>query len=358
MVKNRLYLAALVAAAVLACGLSAARAESLPDPDGKPADMSKPVQVFIILGQSNTLEMGHVHGDKDGSLENAVKNKGLYPYLVDDAGNWTTRQDVRNVSAMQKRGNMNVYRNEWLTVNKHGKIGMEIGIGNELGAAIEAPVMVLKSSIGNRSLGWDLLPPGSERFEFEEGGKTYVYPGYKDKVRHGRWEKGNVPEPPKHTWYAGKQYDDDVANAKKILADLDKFYPGAKGYEVAGFLWWQGDKDRYNAGHAARYEKNLITLIAALRKDFNAPKAKFVIATLGQTPKDGGNNANENKIIQAMFAVDGNSGKYPEFKGNVKTVYTHPLSKGSASNAHYGGNAETYMNVGEAMGKAMAELLK
>jgi hypothetical protein len=29
-----------------------------------------------------------------------------------------------------------------------------------------------------------------------------------------------------------------------------------------------------------------------------------------------------------------------------------------ASNGHYNGNAETYMNVGEAMGKAMVELLK
>lgn len=46
------------------------------------------------------------------------------------------------------------------------------------------------------------------------------------------------------------------------------------------------------------------------------------------------------------------------FKGNVATVYTHPLSKGGASNGHYGGNAETYMNVGEAMGRAMVELLK
>ena len=32
----------------------------LPDPDGKPADLSKPVKVFIIMGQSNTLEMGRV----------------------------------------------------------------------------------------------------------------------------------------------------------------------------------------------------------------------------------------------------------------------------------------------------------
>ena len=61
--------------------------------------------------------------------------------------------------------------------------------------------------------------------------------------------------------------------------------------------------------------------------------------------------------MDAMFAVDGKSGKYPEFKGNVASVYTHPLSKGGSSGGHYGGNAETYMNVGEAMGKAMAKLL-
>ena len=59
-----------------------------------------------------------------------------------------------------------------------------------------------------------------------------------------------------------------------------------------------------------------------------------------------------------MLAVDGTSGKYPEFKGNVASVYTHPLSKGGSSGGHYSGNAETYMNVGEAMGQAMAELLE
>ena len=31
---------------------------------------------------------------------------------------------------------------------------------------------------------------------------------------------------------------------------------------------------------------------------------------------------------------------------------------GSASNAHYGGNAKTYMNVGLAMGDAMVKLLQ
>ena len=59
-----------------------------------------------------------------------------------------------------------------------------------------------------------------------------------------------------------------------------------------------------------------------------------------------------------MLAVDGESGKYPEFKGNVAAVYTHPLSEGGSSGGHYSGNAETYMNVGEAMGAAMVKLLE
>ena len=49
-------------------------------------------------------------------------------------------------------------------------------------------------------------------------------------------------------------------------------------------------------------------------------------ATLGQTEK--GTTGNEGMILDAMLAVDGESGKYPEFKGNVATVYTHPLSQG------------------------------
>lgn len=326
--------------------------DQLPDPDGKPADMSQPLQVYILLGQSNMLGFGKIKGG-DGSLENAVKEKNLYPYLVDDVGDWTERKDVRNVRVMGSgTGGMRLFNNEWTTI-KGGKIGPEIGIAHYLGHAIDAPVMILKSCIGNRALGWDLLPPGSEGFEFtDDKGVTWVHPGYKGTPE--RWEKGT--EPKKITWYAGMQYDGDIARAKNVLGELDKYYPGAKEFEVAGFFWWQGDRDSRSAALSSRYEKNLVHLIKQLRKDFDAPNAKFVCASLGQTKKgatDGGG-----KILDAMLAVDGTSGKYPEFKGNVAAVYTHPLSKGGSSGGHYGGNAETYMNVGEAMGQAMVKLIK
>jgi len=330
-----------------------AKVKTPPDPDGKPANMSKKVKVFIIMGQSNTLEMGKVKGDKAGTLENAVKNEKLYPYLVDDAGNWTIRKDVRNVQVMGSGGpgRTRVIRNDWLTVSG-GKIGIEVGIGHHLGNALDEPVMILKSSIGNRALGWDLLPPGSEGFEFtDKKGVTWVHPGYKGSPE--KWKKGEAPK--KIGWYAGLQYDGDVARAQAVLQNLSKYYPGATEYEVAGFLWWQGDRDSRSEALSSRYEKNLAHLIKTLRKEFNAPKAKFVCASLGQTKKgatDGGG-----KILNAILSVaDGK--KYPDFKGNVAAVYTHPLSKGGSSGGHYGGNAETYMNVGEAMGQAMVELLK
>lgn len=344
------WILAAVAMSLLALPAVAAEVpDPLPDPDGKPADVSKPVQVYILLGQSNMLGFGKIGAaDKPGSLTHAVKEKKKYPYLVDDAGNWTERKDVRNVRVMGSgTGSMRGFNNEWMTITGRN-IGPEIGIGHYVGHVTDAPVLILKSCIGNRSLGWDLLPPGSKQFE-QDG---MIYAGYKDSP--DKWKKGETPKP--IGWYAGMQYDGDIANAKKVLAELDKYYPGAKKYEIAGFFWWQGDKDRYNAAHAGRYEQNLVHLIKTLRKDFDAPSAKFVCATLGQTEK--GTTGNEGLILDAMFAIDGKSGKYAEFKGNVATVYSKPLCHGGASNSHYGGNAETYMDIGEAMGRAMVELLK
>jgi len=343
--------AALLGLSILAT--SSLFAQDLPDPDGKPADMTKPVKVFIVMGQSNTLEMGAVGGDKDGALEKAVKGENLYGFLTDAEGKWTVRQDVRNVGVMQKGDSANVYRNDWLTISGN-KIGIEIGLGHQLGNAVDEPVMILKSSIGNRGLGWDLLPPGSKSFEYTDpkDGKTYVYAGYKESPN--RWEKGTTPVP--IGWYAGKQWDDDVANAKKVLSELNKYYPDAKGYEVAGFVWWQGEKDCGDNALAAQYEKNLVHLIKTLRTEFDAPKAKFVLATLGEATK--GMTDNTGKVLNAHLAVDGEAGKYPEFKGNVATIYSHPMARGGSGNGHYSGNAKVYMDVGLAMGEAMTKLLK
>lgn len=363
---------ALTALALSSIAAVAAAEQQIPRPDDKAADMTKPVKVFLIMGQSNAVGLGHITGAKPGALETAVKVEKLYPFLVDDAGNWTERKDVRNVRVMVgKGGGMQLFNNEFMKVT--GKtMGVEYGVGHQLGNALTEPVMILKSCIGNRSLGWDLLPPDSKRFladvkQRDGSVKKTVFAGYKDKP--DMWDadpaKGLATEPPAEwldkagkpiNWYAGKQWDDDIANAKSVLSELDKHYPGATKYEVAGIFWWQGEKDAGNDAHAAKYEDNLVTLIKTLRKEFNAPNAKFVMGTIGEVTKESGGNSG--KILDAMMAVDGKSGKYPEFKGNVATVYTHDMARGGGGNGHYGNDSRVYMDVGLEMGKAMVDLLK
>ncbi|MCS7471063.1 hypothetical protein NZK35_30775 [Stieleria sp. ICT_E10.1] len=339
---------------------SAQQSVRLPDPDRKPAATDKPVKVFILLGQSNMLGFGRIDPqDTSGTLSHLVKGQGKYPHLIDEDGNWTERNDVRNVHVMDKRGagltdfaTFQDVKNEWLTVKK-GHIGPELQFGHIMGHLHEEPVLILKACIGNRSLGWDLLPPGSERYEFE--GKTYA--GYKDNP--SSWVEG---EPKKEVaWYAGRQYDADTQHAKEVLKNLGKYYPGynGQGYEVAGFVFWQGHKDQ-NAAHASRYEQNLVRFIKTLRNDFEAPDAKFVLATIAF-----GGEALEGHgltIVNAQLAVSGERGKYPEFKGNVKAIDARPFWRDksvspSGAGYHYNHNAETYMEVGNALGWAMAELL-
>jgi alpha-galactosidase len=221
-----------------------------------------------------------------------------------------------------------------------------------MGQILDEPVLILKSCIGNRSLGWDLLPPSSERYVVD--GKTYA--GYKDTPES--WVEG---QPKKEVnWYAGKQYDDDMANAKAALENLAKIYPDYKGqgYEIAGFVWWQGHKDTGSAVHASRYELNLVNLIKCLRKDYNAPDAKFVLGTIAF---GGWQLAGNGKTIaEAQLAV-GDAKKHPEFAGNVKCIEARdfwreadvsPANQGY----HYNRNACTYMDVGLSLGWAMADL--
>ncbi len=339
--------------------------ESLLKPQNIPLDVVYQDSDVIVVDKPAGLTVHPGPGHPDGTLVNALL--ALCPDLQGIGG--TVRPGIVHRLDKDTSGLMMVAKNEVahrklsdaMKAGECKKVYIALVHGNVSldEAAIDAPIgrdpanrkrMAIVSTGREATTRYRVtqLPPGSEQYEYE--GK--IYAGYKESP--DKWDKGTEPVP--IGWYAGMQYDGDVARAKKVLDELNKYYPDTKRYEIAGFFWWQGDKDRYNAAHASKYEENLVRLIQQLRKDFDAPKANFVIATLGQTKK--GSTGNEGMILDAMFGVDGKSGKYPEFKGNVATVYTHPLSQGGASNSHYNGNAQTYMDVGLAMGEAMVQLIK
>lgn len=287
--------------------------------------------------------------DIPGLLSTLVHKDKMFPHLIDDEGHWTVRNDV------MYKGVVTAATKGPLTVGIQGNtIGPEMQFGHIMGYYHDEPVLVIKASQGNRSLGWDFLPPGSKRYTID--GTTYA--GYGDSP--SSWPEGTEPKP--INWYAGKQYDDCFKAVHEVLDNFGTHFPQYKdqGYEIAGFAWWQGHKDG-NAVHAARYEQNLVNLIKSLRKEFKAEKAPFVIATIGF---GGWELAGHHlTVANAQLAVSGEKGKYPDFAGNVLTVETRDFWRDvevSPKNQgyHYNRNAETYMLVGDALGRGMVKLLQ
>jgi hypothetical protein len=318
--------------------------------------VNKPVKVFILMGEANMVGSGQIKGHVDGTLEYAIEKKRRFHHLIDSKGEWTTRSDVRYVGVNEQ---FHVHKNEWLTVHdEETHFGPELQFGYIMGELLDSPVMVLKSCSGRRSLGSDMLPPGSSGFTSED----FEYAGYGDSPH--RWPIGIEPESTE--WHAGIEYDVDVSNAKQVLMNIGDYYPGATEYEIAGFVWWQGDTDRRMPAYAERYEENLVQLIKSLRSDFNAPDASFTIATIGQDGND--MKGDSLRVAEAQLAVG--SSKYPEFIGNVRTVDVRSSWRGAnqpgfeegdkehQDRSHYGNNAETLMEVGNALGWAMANLLQ
>jgi hypothetical protein len=127
----------------------------------KPADMSKPVKVFIMMGQSNMLGFGRLGpASQKGALEYYVKSEGKYPYLVDENGQWTKRNDVRYVFMMAGGKGTPLKNNDWLTPKNN--FGPELGFGYVVGEALPDPALLLKVCIGNRGLCGELKPIGME----------------------------------------------------------------------------------------------------------------------------------------------------------------------------------------------------
>jgi hypothetical protein len=159
---------------------------------------------------------------KNGTLEFAVKTEKKYPYLWDAAKNdWSISKNVRNVFVMGSGGataGVTLMHNEFMTAaettpaavpgmspKQKTSIGPELGIGFTLGESTTDPIMTLKTCIGDRALGWDLLPPGQKSFDYTDPKNSsivYTYAGYHQSPN--RWLKGTTPKP--IGWEAGVQY--------------------------------------------------------------------------------------------------------------------------------------------------------
>ncbi len=168
----------------------------LPDPDASTGN-SNPVKVYIMSGQSNMVGFGQSAGALPGTLETITISENKFPNLIDGSDNWTVRNDV------MYRGVITCIGDNYLTPGfgaNSGVSGPELGFGHVMGYYHDEPVLLIKSSQGNRSISWDFAPPSTVPFVYN--GTTYG--GYGD---YGNWPVGENPLTT-GGWYAGKQYDD------------------------------------------------------------------------------------------------------------------------------------------------------
>ncbi|MCF7673913.1 MAG: sialate O-acetylesterase [Akkermansiaceae bacterium] len=135
---------------------------------------------------------------------------------------------------------------------------------------------------------------------------------------------------PLKVYIPGVYYRLMVDHVKKVLADPKRVcpaYDAKEGYEIAGFVWFQGWNDMCDGhtypdsnkpGGYAEYSRLMACFIRDVRKDLSAPKMPFVIGVIGVNgDKATGGLANLRPAMAAPAEV-------PEFKGNVFAVPTAP----------------------------------
>jgi alpha-galactosidase len=285
-----------------------------------------PVTITYLKGGSAAFWMEQVDMQPMGSLESQLK-QGRFTWLADEEGNYTVRNDViyREVrcstAELGKGGPLT-------TTSNGGMIGPEVTFGHVMGAFHDEVVLVIESSIGNRALKFDYRPPSSGRTDPDNKYESYEYRAL-------------------------------VEGTRKTLENLDKVVPGyaGQGYEIAGFAWFQGHKD--GGSSKEEYEKHLVNLIKDLRKEFKVPDMKAAVATVSFH----GFNLPENwKGVHAAQMAVGDPKQHPDFAGNVTSVDTRPFWRPAECSPagvdyHYNKNGETYALVGDALGRAMVELM-
>jgi hypothetical protein len=283
-----------------------------------------PITITYLKTGSAAFWMEQVDLKGTGALTDYI-NQGKHTQLIEPDGEWVVRNDVIFKEARIRPGSPAVP----LSVRANGSMfGPELGFGFVMGTFHDEPVLLIKTAMGNRALNFDFRPPSSGR-----------------KAPDSEWESA--------------EYRLMIEGVRNTLEKLEEIVPGyaGQGYEIAGFAWWQGHKD---AGSTQEeYEAHLVNLINDVRTEFKAPNMKAVVATVAFD----GYRLNENyqKIWAAQMAV-GDPERHPKFAGNVASVdardfwrdiHEAPQPQGH----HYNRSAATYLLTGEAMGRAMVNLL-
>ena len=294
------------------------------------------------------------------------------------------------------------------------KIGPEYGFGLSMAQKYDGPILLIKTSWGGKSLHYDFRPPSMPDFKTtkaytdgkagaEEAQKKYEaalasFPQdqekYKADLAAYEEQMKTADEKTKQTLRkpiapvqprqpapfsmdaAGLNYRMMNEAVHKVLENLKENHPAYDpdaGYEIAGFVWFQGFNDQFSDDFKANYKDNMVVFIKDIRSEYKTPNMPFVIGVLGTSQTKEKVDENAVSVAQREAAAT------PEFKGNVVAVesYTeYALDSLEVINAgwqqhyylwdlvgsdrpyHYLGAGKFFVRLGDAFATAMAGITK
>ncbi len=342
-----------------------------------------PIKVFILAGQSNMEGKGFprplswqvgqpVYREryqrfiKDGNYDSFIQalNESLLVDPKHPKYAWSERKDVW-VSFHDQHGYLKVGYSP-----NRDCFGPEFNFGQVMGDRYQEPVLLIKTAWGGKALGRGFLPPSLR----DTSAKMKAL-----AEREGK----SVEEVQKSHGVFYDRMIQEIRHALHHLSELHPDYQG-QGYEMKGFVWFQGWNDLFNESYRNQYESNLVTLIHDIRKDLAAPSLPIVIGQLGhegdkkgEYPTDKAGQLTSQAIIRkAQWEV----AQRREFDAEVTCVRTAPFWDMDADAIYYGpgswkkdidkwrqfgddrpyhylGSPWFFAQAGEAFGQAMIRLL-
>lgn len=324
------------------------------------ADSSKKVKVFILAGQSNMegkakIELLEYQVDRPEAHD-------IFKHLRKN-GKWVVRDDVW-INFLNRKGKLSV------GFGSPNRIGPELEFGNTVGDHFEEQVLIIKTAWGGKSLGRDFRPPSSG-LPSEEKLKQIVR---QTNERNKKQKKPEITLDDVRDMH-GNYYREMMKEINTTLKELKTRFPQYKGqgYEISGFVWFQGWNDMFDPDFLDNYGKHIANFIRDVRKDLKRPDLPFVIGQMGQNGPDGASEKMQ-IIKNAQASIE----LIPEFRGNTKLVKTDVFwdkkaaalvkswrehidewnKVGSDYGYHYLGSAITFSKIGRAFGEATLELMK
>ena len=288
----------------------------------------EPLKVFILAGQSN------MQGHADlSTFDHVGMDPRTAPILKEMRNADGTPRICENVwiSSIGNGGTEEEYHGQ-LTAGygakgRGTKIGPEFTFGIYMQKYLKEPILIIKTAWGGKSLHTDFRSPGSGPYEFNESQLEALRKQGKD-IDQAKKDRAQA---------SGHFYRLMLEHVNKVLKDIKQVYPeydAEAGYELAGFVWFQGWNDmvgrdvypnRDTAGGYDLYSQLLAQFIRDVRKDLSSPQLLFVIGVMGvggpvdeYGPDQQRYKATHQNFRDAMAAP----ASLPEFKGNVAAVLT------------------------------------